>query len=476
MSLGGQEVVPPILPAGAVVDVTARVCQDVLAPGVNLHMARVVVGVRADLTTLELDAVYMEVAVLRTPACAHNIDTRRDVLVVALCRRCALFARGGHKTEVLATRFLVPGTEVRTHLVQIVGVECQVHPLVQRGIAAAGRQIIPIRVADHRRGQVGLDQTHNKLCGFFQRWLHVGRHRDAIQLAQTVTLEVDARSHHVVDGGALHVDAVIIEGVLYFLHDPSVAGHEPVGFDFREENAAFQQCAAFHRQPVGRLLVVAVMGHQEICMVTQQRQECYPSLSIPRRRGAERLHTGQPDRVDAHGRFDGAPGVAGEFVLGRSVLFIFHEGGHRPCFAPLGHFMQEFFRILFIFGQRISARQRLPINVAIQRPCPLVIVGGMLRRVEEPVDLAVKLVTIDIMIQRLLRILEDAIDLTLLHLLGGKEILRRCACAEMLNNRIHCAVRVPLCIAHLCVFQPGQIIIDPFQQLCHFVHNLVSTP
>ena len=35
---------------------------------------------------------------------------------------------------------------------------------------------------------------------------------DAIQLAQTVTLEVDARSHHVVDGGALHVDAVIIEG------------------------------------------------------------------------------------------------------------------------------------------------------------------------------------------------------------------------------------------------------------------------
>ena len=90
VSLGGQEVVPPIFPAGAVVDVTARVCQDVLAPGVNLHMARVVVGVRADLTTLELDAVYMEVAVLRTPACAHNIDTRRDVLVVALCRRLSL--------------------------------------------------------------------------------------------------------------------------------------------------------------------------------------------------------------------------------------------------------------------------------------------------------------------------------------------------------------------------------------------------
>lgn len=67
----------------------------------------------------------------------------------------------------------------------------------------------------------------------------------------------------------------------------------------------------------------------------------------------------------------------------------------------------------------------------------------MLRRVEEPVDLAVKLVAIDIMIQRLLRILEDAIDLTLLHLLGGKEILRRYACAEMLNNSIHCAVRIP---------------------------------
>ena len=100
----------------------------------------------------------------------------------------------------------------------------------------------------------------------------------------------------------------------------------------------------------------------------------------------------------------------------------------------------------------------------------------MLRRVEEPVDLAVKLVTIDIMIQRLLRILQDAIYLTLLHLLGGKEILRRCACAEMLNHSIHCAVRVPLCIAHLCFFQPGQIIIDPFQQFCHSVHNLVSTP
>lgn len=59
---------------------------------------------------------------------------------------------------------------------------------------------------------------------------------------------------------------------------------------------------------------------------------------------------------------------------------------------------------------------------------------------------------------------------------SGKEILRRCACAKMLNNRIHCAVRIPLCIAHLCFFQPGQIIIDPFQQLCHSVHNLVSTP
>ena len=222
--------------------------------------------------------------------------------------------------------------------------------------------------------------------------------------------------------------------------------------------------------------MVAVMGHQEICMVTQQRQECYPSLSIPRRRGAERLHTGQPDRVDAHGRLDGAPGVTREFVFCRSVLFILHEGGYRPCLAPLGHFVQELFRVLFILCQRIGTSQRLPINVAVQRPCPLVIVGGMLRRVEEPVDLAVKLVAIDIMIQRLLRILEDAIDLTLLHLLSSKEILRRCACAKMLNNRIHCAVRIPLCIAHLCFFQPGQIIIDPFQQLCHSVHNLVSTP
>ena len=270
-------------------------------------MARVVVGVRADLTTLKLDTVYMEVAVLRAPACAHDIDTRRDVLVVALCRGCALLTRGSHKPEVLAARFLVPGAEVRAHLVQIVGVECQVHTLVQRGIAAAGRQIVPIGVADHRRGQVRLDQTHDKLCGFFQCWLHVGRHRDAIQLAQTVALEVDARSHHVVDGGALHVDAVIIEGVLYFLHDPAVAGHEPVRFDFREENTAFQQRTAFHRQPVGRLLVVAVMGHQKVSMVAQQRQECNPSLSIPCRRGAERFHAGQPDRVDTHGRLDGAP-------------------------------------------------------------------------------------------------------------------------------------------------------------------------
>lgn len=71
---------------------------------------------------------------------------------------------------------------------------------------------------------------------------------------------------------------------------------------------------------------------------------------------------------------------------------------------------------------------------------------------------------------------QENINATLLHLLGGKEILRRYACAEMLNNSIHCAVRIPLCIAHLCFFQPGQIIINPFQQLCHSVHNLVSTP
>ena len=218
------------------------------------------------------------------------------------------------------------------------------------------------------------------------------------------------------------------------------------------------------------------MSHQKVGMIAQQRQECDPSLSIPRRRGAERLHAGQPHRVDAHGRLDGAPRVAGEFVLGRSILFILHKGSHRPRPAPLGHFVQELFRVLFILRQRVGTSQRLPVNVAVQRPGPFVIVGGMLRRVEEPVDLAIKLVTIDIMIQRLLRILQDAIDLALLHLLGGKEILRRCACAEMLNNRIHCAVRVPLCIAHLCFFQPGQIIIDPFQQLCHSVHNLVSTP
>ena len=272
------------------------------------------------------------------------------------------------------------------------------------------------------------------------------------------------------------MDAVIIEGVLYFLHDPAVAGHKPVRFDFREKNAAFQQCTAFHRQPVGRLLVVAVVGHQEIRMVTQQGQECDPSLPIPGRGGAESLHAGQPDRVDTHGRLDGAPGVTGELVLGGSILFVLHKRSYRPCFAPLGHFMQEFFRILFIFGQRISARQRLPINVAVQRPGPFVIMGGMLRWVEEPVDLAVKLVTIDIMVQRLLRILQDAIDLALLHLLGGKEILRRCACAEMLNNGIHCAVRIPLCIARLCFFQPGQIIIDPFQQFCHSIHNSFSTP
>ena len=222
--------------------------------------------------------------------------------------------------------------------------------------------------------------------------------------------------------------------------------------------------------------MVAVMSHQKVSMIAQQRQECYPSLSIPRRRGAERLHTGQPDRVDAHGRFDGAPGVAGEFVLGRSVLFILHEGAHRPRLAPLGHFMQELFRVLFILRQRVGTGQRLPINVAVQRPCPLVIVRGMLRWVEEPVDLAVKLVAIDITIQRLLRILEDAIDLTLLHLLSGKEILRRCACAEMLNNRIHCTFSIALRVAHLGFFQPGQIIIDPFQQFCHSVHNLVSTP
>ena len=141
----------PIFPTGAVVNVAARVCQDVFALGVNLQMARVIVGVRADLTTLELDAVYMEVAVLRAPACAHDINARRDVLVVALCRGCALLARRGHKPEVLAARFLVPCTEVRAHLVQIVGIECQVHPLVQRGIAAAGRQIISIGIADHRR-------------------------------------------------------------------------------------------------------------------------------------------------------------------------------------------------------------------------------------------------------------------------------------------------------------------------------------
>ena len=222
--------------------------------------------------------------------------------------------------------------------------------------------------------------------------------------------------------------------------------------------------------------MVAVMSHQKVSMIAQQRQECYPSLSIPRRRGAERLHTGQPDRVDAHGRFDGAPGVAGEFVLGRSVLFILHEGAHRPRLAPLGHFMQELFRVLFVLRQRVGTGQRLPINVAVQRPCPLVIVRGMLRRVEEPVDLAVKLVAIDIMIQRLLRILEDAIDLTLLHLLSGKEILRRCACAEMLNNSIHCTFSVALRVAHLGFFQPGQIIIDLFQQLCHSVHGYVCSP
>ena len=292
-------------------------------------------------------------------------------------------------------------------------------------------------------------------------------------VAQTIALKIDARRHHMVNGSALHMDTVIVKGIFNFLHHTAVACHEPVGFDLGEQNAALQKGPGFHGKPVGRFFMVAVMGHEKIRMVTQQTQEGDPALPVPRRGTAEHFHTGQPDRVDAHGRLDGPPGMTRELVLGGGVLLIFHKRPHRPRLCPAFHLMQKFPGVFLVLCQGVGAGQRLPVNVPVQRPGPLVVMGGKLGGVEEPVNLAVKGMAVDGVVHGILGILKDSAIGTGFQLLGLEQVFGRGSGAEMLDDGVHRSLQVSRLIQCLCFFQTRSIIIDPLQQFCHSAHRVI---
>ena len=86
--------------------------------------------------------------------------------------------------------------------------------------------------------------------------------------AQFQALGIHTCCNHMVNWGSFHMDSIIIKGILDLMHHSLISGNLPLGLDLREHDSTDQQCAGFHSKPVAGAVVIAVMPHQEICMIT----------------------------------------------------------------------------------------------------------------------------------------------------------------------------------------------------------------
>jgi ABC-type transporter Mla MlaB component len=75
------EILSPILPYRAVVDVPAAIHQDILSTDLQLDMALVDMAVGALLSSFQADTVEKQVTVVRIPAAPHQVKALMQVVI-----------------------------------------------------------------------------------------------------------------------------------------------------------------------------------------------------------------------------------------------------------------------------------------------------------------------------------------------------------------------------------------------------------
>ena len=409
-------------------------------------MSGVVVAVGALFTPFKLHAVDVHVAVLRPPAGAHDVDARFLHGIIAFRGGMALPSACGNPHEIPSARPFRHLTEPCPHFIQVVGVHGQVHAFVHRSIAAPGREVISIRVPDHGSGKIGLQLPEDEFACAGDGFPGIRRYGNAVQLAQVHTLEIADSRYHVVDAGALHVYAIVIEGIAHFMHHPLVAVAEPgLPFvQFGEQDGGLQQRPGFHGEPVGAFFVIGIMIHQEISVDFHRVQVQRPAFPVKCGALAQRTQAGKECGVQPHGGFNVPPGIAGILVKLDVRFLVPQKVLDWPGVQKAPQQGKGFPGIAFVPGFGVGPGQRLPEDEAVQAPAPFVVVGGMIGGVKVPVHFSRKGIPVQRMAHHFFRIRDEARILVFAKIVNVKQIPRLFAGAEMAYDLFRTACFIAL--------------------------------